>query len=234
MSSLETHLLAQLEQSKDFFWHRLRWAAVKRWFPDRPFALLDVGAGAGLLGEYLREERPEVAYHFVEPLESLRESLTQRYGPERDASAQEHWRDVDVVTLLDVLEHQGDDYSFVAGLYARMPAGARLIITVPALKALWSDWDVKLGHQRRYDKRSLRQVLASQPFVVRELTYLFPEMLPAGVVRALRNQTAEGAEFPVLPGPVNKTLTALGRLSLEARKLAPLGTSLLAVVDKPW
>src|SRR5919106_1375048 len=88
---LEAQLQRQLEQSRDFFWHRLRWKAV-----------------SGFL------------------------------------------EDMDVVTLLDVLEHQRDDSGFLAGLLGRMRPDTPLILTVPALPGLWSAWDVALGHHRRY------------------------------------------------------------------------------------
>lgn len=231
--NLETHLLAQLDQSKDFFWHRLRWAAVKPWLPRDSGDLLDVGAGAGLLGEYLRSDRADLRYCFVEPLASLRAALAQRHGAEADWSDRDDWAGASVLTLLDVLEHQVDEQEFLSTVARRMRPGARLIVTVPALQALWSDWDVKLGHVRRYDRVGLARAVAGHGWQLRELSYLFPEMLAPAVVRALRNPRSSGAEFPVLPRPVNAALTALGTLSIRARRFAPLGTSLLCVLDKP-
>jgi hypothetical protein len=233
VTDLEQHLLAQLEQSKDFFWHRLRWRAVRGWLPKQgAFRLLDVGAGAGLLGEYVRDDFPAAEYMFDEPIESLRGVLTQRHGADRDWTGRSDWPDVAAVTLLDVLEHQADERHFLEALHRRMPSGARLIVTVPALQSLWSEWDVKLGHVRRYDKDELCHALKAFDFEMQEVSYLFPEMLAPAVVRRLRGGAANGAEFPILPKPINEALTALGRISLRARRFAPLGTSLIAVADK--
>ena len=195
--------------------------------------MLDVGAGAGLLGEYLRDEFPRAAYCFDEPIASLQSALEQRHGTERNWTGRRDWMGVDFVTLLDVLEHQPDDRAFLGTLFERMPPGARLILTVPALQSLWSSWDAQLGHVRRYDRTSLSNVIAQFPFEVRELTYLFPELLAPAIARRFGRGPTGREEFPVLPKALNASLTALGSVSLKLRQFMPLGTSLLAVVDKP-
>ena len=72
--ALEAHLRRQIEHSARFFWHRVRWSAVSIYLPkNKPFELLDIGAGAGVLGTFLAKDRPQATYHFVEPIETLRE-----------------------------------------------------------------------------------------------------------------------------------------------------------------
>ena len=63
--ALEAHLLHQIDRSGRFFWHRLRWMAVLGHLPQHgPFTVVDIGAGAGLLAEYLARDRPEAKYKF--------------------------------------------------------------------------------------------------------------------------------------------------------------------------
>ena len=38
-------------------------------------------------------------------------------------------------------------------------SGGILIINVPAFMSLWSEWDLSLGHFRRYSRATLREVL---------------------------------------------------------------------------
>lgn len=241
MDPLETQLQRQLEQSRDFFWHRLRWKAVAGLLPrgDR-FQLLDVGAGPGLIGEYLRRDRPAARYRFIEPIESLRRHLEQRFGVDANAGDMGSVGDMDVVTLLDVLEHQVDDGAFLADIVGRMRPGATLIMTVPALPRLWSAWDVALGHERRYVRPSLREVIASSHGRVQEISYLFPELVPAALLRRMRQPAgrvhltaAEEYQFPELPRWLNGLLYAVGSATLAARRVWPFGTSLLAVVRRP-
>src|SRR3979411_891512 len=87
------------------------------------------------------------------------------------------------LALLDVLEHQADDRAFLDDLLHKMARGSTLIVTVPALMALWSGWDVALGHHRRYDRRSFRRAIAGLPVEVIEVSFLFPEMVPLALVR---------------------------------------------------
>src|SRR5919106_13085 len=177
---LEAQLQRQLEQSRDFFWHRLRWKAV-----------------SGFL------------------------------------------EDMDVVTLLDVLEHQRDDSGFLAGLLGRMRPDTPLILTVPALPGLWSAWDVALGHHRRYRRGALRGLISSAGGVADEVSYLFPELVPAALVRGTRQpadrvatEAVEEFQFPDLPRWLNDLLYAIGTATQASRRGWPFGTSLLAVVRR--
>lgn len=237
MNVLESHVSRQIEHSRDFFWHRVRWRAVAKYLPaDRPFTLVDVGAGAGLLGTFMQRDRPHGRYQFVETLPSLVEHLESVYGPDANAAGLEKYRGVDFIALLDVLEHQEDDVHFLSDLAQRMEPGARLIVTVPARMSLWSQWDVNLGHYRRYDKSRFLACLSGLPLKVVELSYLFPEMVPLGVYRHRRwkaQAEQEGkAEFPDLPRIANHVLYLVGSVSLRARRSWPTGTSLFAVLER--
>ena len=182
--ALETHLRRQIDHSRRFFWHRLRWRAISGFLPaDTTFELVDVGAGAGLLGEYLQVDRPQAIYRFVEPIDSLRQFLRERHGLAADAGGKSHYGSAQFITLLDVLEHQHDDKGFLRELVAKMQPGSTLLLTVPALQDLWSPWDQALGHFRRYDKASLLACTSGLPLTVLETSFLFPEMVPLAMVR---------------------------------------------------
>jgi hypothetical protein len=237
MDGLERHLAHQIEHGREFFWHRLRWAVVSRYLPEAPFTLVDVGAGVGLIGEFLREARPQAAYRFVEPIPFLEEHLERRYGTAANAKDDAFYEGASVVTLLDVLEHQEDDRAFMSELAGRLDPGATLLVTVPAGAYLWSEWDVRLGHRRRYDPVAFERAIAGLPLQVVELGYLFPELVPLGILRKLgtrrprRDPDGAAVEFPELPRPVNELLYRVGSASLR-RAVWPVGTSLLAVLRR--
>lgn len=230
MDALEQHLSRQAEVSRDFFWNRLRWELVCDELGGDCTRVVDVGAGVGFLGDYLQRQRPGLEYWFVEPIQPLEEGLVDRFGFEANR------RDCDFagashVTLMDVLEHQEDDRAFLAELTERMDPGATLLLTVPAMPSLWSTWDAMLGHYRRYTRQSLRAATAFLPLQIEEESYLFPELIPLGLLRRLQMQGGkeadpEEAEFPELPKPLNETLYRLGRMTVRARRFWPAGTSL--------
>jgi hypothetical protein len=237
LEPLEAQLLRQTQAIRPTFWHRLRSGVVTSLLPEGPHELVDVGAGAGLLGDHLRTARPDVTYRFLEAIPSLEGALEGRFGGSANVSGRSSFSGARVVTLLDVLEHQGDDRAFLSELVAKMDPGARLILTVPALRSLWSGWDVALGHHRRYDWRSLLGVLRTVPVAPREMSYLFPELVPAGYVRVLSRPAVEtaltdDAAFPQLPVALDAALHAIGSLSMRLRGWWPVGTSLLAVAER--
>jgi len=136
------------------------------------------------------------------------------------------------VLLLDVLEHQEDDKTFLRELVGKMAPGSKLLLTVPALERLWSSWDVALGHYRRYERDTLRACTDGLPLVVDEMVFLFPEMVPMGMVRRRQSRAApegevsEDADFPRIPRVLNELLFWIGTVSLALRRRWWTGTSL--------
>lgn len=228
-ADLESHLARQMESSRGFFWNRVRWDLVAAQLPDGSCDVVDVGAGTGFLGDYLSEHRVGVGYRYVEPLESLEASLEDRFGAGANARDRD-FAGASTVTLLDVLEHQEDDRGFLAELAAKMDPGAVLLLTVPAMPWLWSEWDRVLGHYRRYTERSLREAVEGLPLQVLETSYLFPEMIPPAMMRRWRGSAvnAADAEFPELPGWLNASLYRVGSLTTTARRVWPAGSSVFA------
>ena len=200
--------------------------------------LVDVGAGPGFLGDFLLANRPDVTYRYVEPLSSLEEDLERRFGAENN-SRDSDYSGAAFITLLDVLEHQGDDRAFLAELADKMDPGATLLLTVPALPSLWSNWDLSLGHYRRYTKSMLSAAVGPLPFEILEESYLFPELIPLGWWRRMQDRRRgpaageEGeAEFPDLSKSLNEALYRVSSGTKSARRLAPAGTSLFARLQR--
>ena len=216
--ALEAHLRHQIESSQRFFWHRLRWRVARSYLPEhRPFELVDVGAGAGLLGTFLERDRPQATYRFVEPIDSLRQFLRERFGDAADAGDDADYGPAEFVTLLDVLEHQPDDRDFLAALVGKMTRGSTLLVMVPALPSLWSQWDVALGHYRRYDRDTLLACVDGLPLTVHETSFLFPEMVPLGRLRKRR----KGTDQPEAPATTRSSRISPGSRTTCSTASAP-------------
>ncbi|OVE76678.1 hypothetical protein BVX98_05175 [bacterium F11] len=237
---LEHHLKHQSKHSQDFFWHRIRWHVVGWYIPKKMSSrLLDIGAGAGFLGGYLKRKFPTCTYCYSEPITHIEKALEKTYGKESNYRNKLSYRDIEVVTLLDVLEHQENDHDFLTEILHKMAPNSKLIIMVPAFQFLWSEWDKNLGHFRRYRKKTLRTLLEGADGQWRHSFYLFPEMVPLAIYRKWKHKlfpssqnTQNNVEFPRLPPLMNHLLFLTSRLFLLFRSFSPIGTTLVGVFQK--
>jgi hypothetical protein len=232
-TSLERQQLAIGDSSRHTFWHWVRFDVVAgvstRAGVD---TVVDIGAGSGMLGDWLREHHPGINYRFEELSLTLDAALGNQFGAAARHSPNAPIRG-SVVTMLDVIEHIDDSGSFLRTVLERMEPGGSLVVTVPALQWAFSSWDTELGHYRRYSKKSLRTELTAAGFVVDEVGYLFPEMLPLLPIRKLRRVQRESADFPELSPWLNRVGYLISSRTARLRRVWPGGTSAVAVAHRP-
>lgn len=118
----------------------------------RQTPILEVGAGRGFVVKGLRERGFEcdgVELADSNPIAEARAYLRADCAAEALPLAQRER--YEVILLLDVIEHIEDADAFMAGLRDAFPKLKRIIVTVPAGLALWSNYDEFYGHFRRYN-----------------------------------------------------------------------------------
>jgi len=158
----------------------LSWALLARVdLPDRP-RVLDAGCGTGRnlvefgrLGPAHGVDASETAVEFCRRrgLDGVRDAGLQALAFD-DAS-------FDLLLACDVLEHVPDDAPALAELRRVAAPGARLLITVPAYRWLWSKHDVQLHHHRRYTLRRLREHVRAAGWEPMVDSYFMTILLPA-------------------------------------------------------
>ena len=205
---------------------------------SRNLAILDVGAGTGMLAEALTrfgrvtalEAAPEALTHL-----ERRNDLTIVRGilPNPDLPRGAY----DLVTGFDVLEHIEDDRSAMADIADVLRPGGLLLLTVPAHPALWSDHDEIHHHFRRYRPGEVEDLAGGSGLAVRFSspfqTLLFPLILAERLMRRLRPSEAP-PEVP--PRPVNwiaRRVFSLERHWIAHRVRAPIGSSHIVLATKP-
>ena len=121
--------------------------------------VLEVGAGHGTFTESYAEFGDVTA---VEPGSHAASLLVDRYVDDaRVTTIAGVVADVPVepafgsAVMINVLEHIEDDQGVLREIYDRLEPGGRLCIWVPSYEFLYSEFDAKLGHVRRYRKRQL-------------------------------------------------------------------------------
>lgn len=230
---LERQQLDLVDPSAHTFWHWVRFAIVAG-VAERQgaVAVADIGAGSGMLGDRLADTHPHLRYRFDELSPALDAALTQRWGDDSRISPDETIGSDTVAAMLDVIEHIEDDVAALRDWHARMEAGTLLVVTVPALQWAFSQWDVDLGHFRRYSRRTLRRSLESAGFSVRRCDYLFPEMLPLVVKRRFTSSSSGDADMPVLGDRTNRIGNAVSTATARVRRIWPAGTSVVAIAER--
>lgn len=206
--------------------------------------IVDCGAGTGELVRELRGmfEHRGIAVIGIEYSEEARKLALERKGtallagsildlPLNDAAST-------VTIALDVLEHVEDDDLAFSEMLRITATGGIIIINVPAFMSLWSEWDVSLGHFRRYSKAMLREVLRphSMEFEVLHFEYANAfAFLPILTLRKLSRMLRLQSRFEdQIPRPrINSILLNLFVRPSKAMWFhPPFGSSLFCVLKK--
>lgn len=88
------------------------------------------------------------------------------------AAAAMEFSPYDSAVFINVLEHIEDDDGALRELSATLKPGGRLILWVPAFALLYSDFDRKIGHYRRYRMTGLKAQLSSAGYDVTHIRYV--------------------------------------------------------------
>lgn len=237
----------------DHWWFASRTRAIQaivaaRLGQPRGLLVLDVGCGAGNMYHHLSRYGDVIG---VENHPSpVRVGQQRGYDIRLADGAALPFADnsFDLVTALDVIEHNEDDRGMLAEMARVVKPGGRVLITVPALQWLWSYNDDLNRHVRRYTAGELRHKLTTAGFSPERVTYnnffVFP--LAAAMILASKGKKRddlqshyfdEGA-YQVDMQPthpvVNALLHAVGRVEagLIRRLDLPIGTGLIALARK--
>ncbi len=143
----------------------------------------------------------------------------------------------DLIAVLDVVEHIGDDVGALRGMAECLAPGGRILITVPAHQWMWSAHDTVNHHHRRYSKATLDAAIAAAGLRHNGLRYfnslLFPVAVAARVAGKLTGKDDSDDSPPAKP--VNAALEKVFGLErhLVGRVPLPLGLSIITLVSKP-
>lgn len=78
----------------------------------------------------------------------------------------------DTILCLNILEHLENDRKAVENMISLLQPGGRLVVLVPALKALYGSMDVSFEHHRRYSKKDLKCLIHGQNLKIVKLSYM--------------------------------------------------------------
>lgn len=133
------------------------------------------------------------------------------------------------VVAYNVLEHIPDDVAALRAFARLLRPGGRVVLVVPAFPSAMSRFDVAIGHQRRYRRRTLRATAEQAGLRVEVLHHVNSVGLLGWyvAVKALKGRPQAG---PLLAAYDRGVVPWLRRL--EARVPPPFGQSLLLVARR--
>jgi SAM-dependent methyltransferase len=204
----------------------------------RPFLaapVLEVGAGRGTFTPFLAASG---AVTSIEPSDRLAQLLTEAVAAQPQVkvvvgeladvpAAADHGSAV----MFNVLEHIEDDDEALRQIHDRLQPGACLALWVPAFPLLYSDFDRRVGHHRRYRLRGLKSLVRDAGYTVERAHYAnavgwFSWLLFCRVLRANPVDGALTRLFDRFFVPV------ISRVERVVRP--PFGQSVFLVARKPF
>jgi SAM-dependent methyltransferase len=197
--------------------------------------ILEAGCGYGGNLRMLAQFGDIHAFELEDQARAYASTLVKRpvaYGFLPDKVGFEH-ESFDLVAMLDVLEHIGDDLGSLRVLCARLTEGGSLVLTVPALPWLWSEHDEIHHHKRRYTKTSLKRILHEAGLEHVAIGYFNTLLFPLALMQRLALRLTGGRhradEMP--PTLLNSALSKIFAFErhLVSRIPLPIGLSLYAI-----
>jgi SAM-dependent methyltransferase len=232
-----------LDENQDGIWAQHRAKEIeKRLVNDGIDLLWEVGSGSGNVAVQLR--KAGIAVIAIEPLRNGAK-ITVREGFATYCATLDEIQfpsnSISSIGVFDVLEHIEYPELLLKEIYRILEPGGTLLTTVPAHQWLFSDFDVAIGHYRRYSKSSLKNLLSESNFTESKISFIFLIFVfPSLVLRRIpyllgrkRNEQVVGKSL----NSQNKVIHLIQPLlklvlRLESKVSIPFGLSLISSSKK--
>lgn len=242
LSSLEEQQLRLARVHMTDFRSANLWELVGK--HTKPGSVLDVGCGAGGMVSWLLERGYDAwGIDSNEPtIDAGKSFLAQRGQDPSRLSALPLEKLItdgvqyDNVTSMDCLEHIEDDRSAFETLVRLLPSGGRLLVTVPALPAVYGERDRIIGHYRRYTAKTLKALTVGQPIEVEHIQYwnllgVAPAFVSQRILGKAVDETFRYGE-PTLARRALRTALMQWFRHVESRITPPLGLTVFMSARK--
>jgi len=209
-----------------------------------PGTVMDVGAGGGGMVAWLLERGYDARGIDLSPstVEAAQRFLASRDLPTdriRHIGLEqliEQGETHDNVISMDCIEHIEDDRAAFSGLVSLCRPGGRIVITVPALMAVFGARDHAQGHYRRYERDTLRALTEGLPVRIDQLRFwnvlgVAPTYVNQRILGRAIDESFRYGKPGLLPRMLRRGLQTWFH-QVENRIEPPLGLTLLMVLTK--
>ena len=194
--------------------------------------VLEVGAGTGTMTTFLRDRDQVIATdvdaQYLRLLSRRFENASNVEVTAFDLGAEVPpdvaSRRYDTIICLNVLEHVADDETALRHLRDLLEPGGKLVLLVPAHRALYGTMDAAVGHHRRYAGEEVARLLTRVGFHAERQTFVNAASIPAWL---LNGRVLKRRGVPGLQARQANLLVPVFRF--EQRLRLPFGLSVIAV-----
>jgi len=127
--------------------------------------ILEVGVGIGNFAIMLAQKGNVTAIDidkgYLQTLKSHLKNVEVGYGNVESGKYFFKNKKFDSIVSLNVVEHIKEDKKALKNMNALLKKGGKLVLLVPAYRLLFSNFDRKLGHYRRYSKNEVKDLVES-------------------------------------------------------------------------
>ena len=183
------------------YWHN----HIKKYTGNK---ILEVGAGIGATAEIFNQKEKPKRWICLEPDSNLCKIIEEKKkrGIINDnievkngtLSSIEFYDTFDMILYIDVLEHIENDKEELVRASRLLDENGRIIILSPAYNFLYSAFDEKIGHFRRYDKKLIHNIIPASLKII-EIKYLdsagFFASLANKIILKSSNPTRQQVKF---------------------------------------
>lgn len=152
---------------------------LERFEPYLGDIVAEIGAGTGNFTSLLINTEIKRIFAF-EPSDNMYPLLKNRFQEKKEVVTinaflyekyQKFPEFFDTVLYVDVLEHIESDEEELRYVYEITKKNGFILIFVPALPLLYSEFDKKIGHFRRYSQKKLIEVVKKSGFSIENIGY---------------------------------------------------------------
>ena len=149
---------------------------------------------------------------------------------------------IEAIGAFDVLEHLEKPEILLTEIYRVLKPGGVFICSVPAYQWLFSDFDISIGHYRRYSRRNLRRLLERVHLRPKETKSIFAFLVvPAFILRRIPYLFGRRANLHAISKSsggnskrVNKMAFVFSKVhKFEQALRLPIGLTLITKAVKP-
>ncbi|MCG6959775.1 class I SAM-dependent methyltransferase [bacterium BMS3Abin03] len=209
-------------------------------------SILEVGSGdRGFTEQIISSKSQFNRLLSIEPSKTLYDQFENRYNFPSKVSFEcvdlfdmdkDKYGSFDTIFFVHVLEHILEDRRALDKSYELLEPNGHVLIEVPALEFLFSVHDELLGHHRRYNKKSLKNIIDREKFKIKKIWY----QDPIGVIgsfyffkmKKIKLDTESGVGLVKNQGKFYDKYVIPFQDFIEKFMRFPIGLSLTAILQK--